>query len=89
MTPLASWVLLRPDDEAPCHLKGSRGARHTGEPGVRVWLSEKVTAGLRCWERPSEAWWHTDKGGIGFIGGAKEAVHALTFSLDTLTSNYN
>ena len=54
-----------------------------------MWLSEKVTAGLRCWERRSEAWWHTEKGGIGFIGGAEEAVRALTFSFDTLTSNYN
>ena len=56
--------------------------------GVLVWLSEKVTAGLRCWERPSDARWHTGKGGIGFIGGAEEVVHALTFSLDTFTLNY-
>ena len=31
---------------------------------------------------------HTCKGGIRFIGGAEEVVHALTFSLDTFTLNY-
>ena len=81
-------MLLRPDDEANCHLKGTRRARHPGVLGVPVWLSEKVTTWLRCWERPSDARWHTGKGGIGFIGGAKEVVRALTFSLDTLTSNF-
>ena len=88
MPPLARWMLLHPDDEASCHLKGSRKAQHPGVLGVPVWLSEKVTAGPRCWERPSEARWHTCKGGIRFIGGAKEVVHALTFSLDTFTLNY-
>ena len=81
-------MLLRPDDEANCHLKGTRRAGHPCVLGVLVWLSEKVTAGLRCWERPSDVRWHTGKGGIGFIGGAKEVVRALTFSLDTLTSNF-
>ena len=70
----------------------SKGAEVHGIQVSRVFgvcCQKNVTTGLRCWERPSEARWHTGKGGIGFIGGAEEIVRALTFSLDTLTSNYN
>ena len=79
--PLSRWILLRPDDDASCHLRRRQGAHHSSEPALAADPPQQM--GIRA-EQPAsteEAWWRTSEQGIHSSGGAEEGCHGRVHPL--------
>ena len=75
--PLSRWILLRPDDNASCHLRRRQGAQHSSEPALAADPPQQM--GIRA-EQPAsteEAWWRTSEQGIHSSGGAEEGSYLI------------
>ena len=75
--PLSRWILLRPQDDASCHLRGSRGAHRSSEPVVRVCGAEIPRRRVGQPASHEGAWWRAGEHGIRSSGGAEEGPHLV------------
>ena len=77
MPPLSLWILLHPQDEASCHLKGRGEARRSSEPGCAA-CGPVLLARRGGWSVSTrEAWWRAGEHGTRSSGGAEEGSYLI------------
>ena len=77
MPPLSLWILLRPENEASCHLIGHQRAQHSCEPACAAGSHCAATTRAGYPGSTEDARRHAGEHGIRSSDGAKEGSYLV------------